>query len=459
MIALLNRAAFNFRLWTLLLPVVSFVLTGTIWLQFASGAEINPLPYFGLLVFTTVAWAIAVENYGLYTAKFILTSGGKIYTTCLATLFTVFAELLFIFFYQSTSFSRVFICAHAAVLLLSAISLRFLLRAATRNRMLPGMPKIRVLMVGADEFAMSTAKALVNREFKGVEIAGFVRLPGQETEVGGAVCDLDGVGDMLQGNRFDDVVIALSASRLHELSKFVAVVRQFGVPVRAVLDLGDQNPASERLFSINGIWMVNLCHTPAESIMYMVSKRTFDIAFSSLVLVAFTPLMTLIAAAIKITSPGPLFFTQDRVGFSGDVFKMYKFRTMRVSSKAESDTRWTCADDDRRTVVGTFLRKTSLDELPQFINVLKGEMSVVGPRPERPYFVQKFAAQMPGYNSRHHLKVGITGWAQVNGWRGDSSIEKRIELDLFYLHNWSLMFDLRIVLLTVLRSFYAKHAY
>jgi putative colanic acid biosynthesis UDP-glucose lipid carrier transferase len=109
--------------------------------------------------------------------------------------------------------------------------------------------------------------------------------------------------------------------------------------------------------------------------------------------------------------------------------------------------------------VGTFLRKTSLDELPQFINVLKGEMSVVGPRPERPYFVQKFAAQMPGYNSRHHLKVGITGWAQVNGWRGDSSIEKRIELDLFYLHNWSLMFDLRIVLLTVLRSFYAKHAY
>jgi exopolysaccharide biosynthesis polyprenyl glycosylphosphotransferase len=193
--------------------------------------------------------------------------------------------------------------------------------------------------------------------------------------------------------------------------------------------------------------------------MYMVSKRAFDIVFSSVALVITAPLMVLISVAIKLTSPGPLFFVQERVGFSGNAFKMYKFRTMHVSAKTESDTRWTNAADARRTLVGAFLRKTSLDELPQFLNVLKGDMSVVGPRPERPYFVEKFAAEVPSYNERHYLKVGITGWAQVNGWRGDTSIEKRIEHDLYYLHNWSLLLDIQIVFLTVLRIGHAKHAY
>jgi exopolysaccharide biosynthesis polyprenyl glycosylphosphotransferase len=193
--------------------------------------------------------------------------------------------------------------------------------------------------------------------------------------------------------------------------------------------------------------------------MYMVSKRAFDIAFSSAALVLLFPVMVLIAIAVKLSSRGPLFFMQDRVGLNGDIFKMYKFRTMRVSTTAESDTRWTSSNDSRRTTIGAFLRKTSLDELPQFFNVLKGDMSVVGPRPERPYFVDKFAAEVPSYNARHYLKVGITGWAQVNGWRGDTSIEKRVEHDLYYLHNWSLMIDLRIVLLTILRFSSDKHAY
>ena len=154
-----------------------------------------------------------------------------------------------------------------------------------------------------------------------------------------------------------------------------------------------------------------------------------------------------------------MLFAQNRVGFKGDVFKMYKFRTMRTSSGTEGDTRWTSANDSRRTRVGTLLRRTSLDELPQFFNVLRGDMSVVGPRPERPHFVEKFAIEVPRYRARHYLKVGITGWAQVNGWRGDTSIEKRIEHDLYYLQNWSLLFDLRIVIRTVLHTVNAKHAY
>jgi exopolysaccharide biosynthesis polyprenyl glycosylphosphotransferase len=177
------------------------------------------------------------------------------------------------------------------------------------------------------------------------------------------------------------------------------------------------------------------------------------------VLLVTSPLMGLIALLIRLTSPGPIFFVQERVGLNGVPFLMYKFRTMRVSDFSDSDTRWTIEADPRRTPLGTFLRKTSLDELPQFINVLKGDMSVVGPRPERPHFVQQFLQEVGRYNHRHCLRVGITGWAQVNGWRGNTSIEKRVECDLYYLQNWSLIFDLRIILMTIFSALIGKNAY
>jgi lipopolysaccharide/colanic/teichoic acid biosynthesis glycosyltransferase len=169
--------------------------------------------------------------------------------------------------------------------------------------------------------------------------------------------------------------------------------------------------------------------------------------------------MLLVALSVRITSPGPIFFTQERIGLNGKKFRMHKFRTMKVSDASESDTRWTTQGDPRRTKVGAFLRRFNLDELPQFFNVLKGDMSVVGPRPERPYFVHKFLQDIEKYHTRHFLKVGITGWAQVNGLRGDTSIIDRVEYDLYYLRNWSLGFDLRIILLTLLRQFFNRNAY
>jgi lipopolysaccharide/colanic/teichoic acid biosynthesis glycosyltransferase len=169
--------------------------------------------------------------------------------------------------------------------------------------------------------------------------------------------------------------------------------------------------------------------------------------------------MVVIAIAIKLSSPGPVLFVQERVGLNGNAFRMYKFRTMKVDSSEHSDTGWTTANDPRRTKLGTFLRRSNLDELPQFFNVLKGNMSIVGPRPERLHFVKRFLQDIEGYNRRHVLKVGITGWAQVNGWRGDTSISKRIEYDLYYLRNWSITFDLQIMLLTIFRSFFQGNAY
>lgn len=198
---------------------------------------------------------------------------------------------------------------------------------------------------------------------------------------------------------------------------------------------------------------------PVESFTYVVGKRAFDFCFAAAAILLTAPLMWLIALAIKLTSAGPIFFVQERVGLNGRTFRMYKFRTMRVTDAAESARRWTQRDDPRRTRIGCWLRATSLDELPQFFNVLSGTMSVVGPRPERPYFVEQFMRTVSFYNTRHYLKVGITGWAQVNGWRGDTSIVERVEHDLYYLKNWSFGFDLRIILLTIRRLFSQRNAY
>jgi exopolysaccharide biosynthesis polyprenyl glycosylphosphotransferase len=205
--------------------------------------------------------------------------------------------------------------------------------------------------------------------------------------------------------------------------------------------------------------MLDLRPSLAETGSYLFQKRIFDVGFSIVILFLTLPITLLIAVAIKLRSRGPVFFVQNRVGLNGRVFRMFKFRTMNGGSREEEDTRWTCEQDPRRTAVGTFLRRTNLDELPQFLNVLRGDMSIVGPRPERPYFVERFLEEIDRYNSRHMFKAGITGWAQVNGWRGDSSIAKRVEYDLYYLRNWSLTFDLQIITMTLLRMFTSKNAY
>ena len=190
---------------------------------------------------------------------------------------------------------------------------------------------------------------------------------------------------------------------------------------------------------------------------YSILKRLFDIVFASAAIVSTTPLLVIISIAIKLTSRGPVFFTQDRVGKDGRIFKMLKFRTMRVADTWITDTAWRAADDPRRTIVGSLLRRTSLDELPQFFNVLVGQMSVVGPRPERPFFVQKFATELARYELRHLGEVGITGLAQIHGYRGDTCIATRLSYDLEYLENWSLRLDLQIVWFTIKGIFLSEH--
>jgi exopolysaccharide biosynthesis polyprenyl glycosylphosphotransferase len=270
---------------------------------------------------------------------------------------------------------------------------------------------------------------------------------------------MDQIPTFSNGNSVNDIIIALPAARLSDVQKIAPALEKLCVPTRVVIDLGEGVILRDRLIDLGGIHMLDLRPTLAETGPYLFQKRIFDVTFSVLILLATLPVTLLIAFAIKLSSRGPIFFVQERVGLNGRVFRMFKFRTMKVGSPEEGNTRWTCEEDPRRTRVGSFLRKTNLDELPQFLNVVRGDMSIVGPRPERPFFVERFLQEFDRYNSRHMFKAGITGWAQVNGWRGDTSIAKRVEYDLYYLRNWSLTFDLQIITMTLLRMFTSRNAY
>ena len=208
-----------------------------------------------------------------------------------------------------------------------------------------------------------------------------------------------------------------------------------------------------------GLPVINIRHVPLTNTFNAFIKRSVDLVGAVCAIIIFSPIMLVTAIVIKLTSPGPLIYTQERVGLHNRNFKMYKFRSMEVQAPSDEKSKWTTPHDPRVTPVGRFIRKTSIDEMPQFFNVLKGDMSLVGPRPERPFFVEKFKEEIPRYMVKHQVRPGLTGWAQVNGYRGDTSITKRIECDLYYIENWTLGLDFKILFLTIFKGFINKNAY
>jgi Undecaprenyl-phosphate glucose phosphotransferase len=414
--------------------------------------------YVALLAFTTLVWIIAVEHYQLCSIEEFFREYTGLKKTSAACMATCVLQLCALFFYRGRDLSRVFFIASAIALFLGTVltrtGFRLLLWSADRPRR-----PLSVLIVGADSYAHRIANQLARVPFAPAEIIGHIRLPEQDVAINDVpVFDLDMLGAGMNLH-VDDIVIALPADRLSTLSTVVRSLRMFGAPIHVVVDTGDIPLVRERLFQFGQLHMLDLATAPAESLYYAVSKRIFDVVFSICAITLTAPFMLPIALLIKITSRGPILFRQERVGLNGKLFVMYKFRTMRVDEFSNSDTVWTVQNDPRRTTIGSFLRKSSLDELPQFFNVLNGDMSVVGPRPERPYFVNEFLKEVSHYNTRHRLKVGITGWAQINGWRGDTSIHKRMECDLYYLQNWSFWFDIRIICLTLWFGVFGRNAY
>jgi Undecaprenyl-phosphate glucose phosphotransferase len=460
----LKRAQSFLTVVLLCLPLLSFSFAG--YLRFATrllpnySSDVDPSTYFGLLLVTTIIWAVMSEKYELVSIEKHIVAESKLRKTILACLSTYVAVLAVIFFYRQATFSRIFMWISGLCLLAMALLFQALLRWSWNRKRTMDKSDVSVLIVGADEFAVRVAESLRSSPVTPCSIKGHLRLPDQSSAVRtGNVYELSEIQKLAIGNGFDDVIIAIPPASLSELPGLRAQLSPLCVPIRLVLDVGEGLQRSKRLFSLGDLLLVDLESSHAESAIYVVLKRAFDLVFSTGVLVFTAPLFALIAVAIRVSSPGPVFFAQDRVGLNGKLFRMYKFRSMRLSSREESDTRWTVKGDQRCTKIGAVLRQSGLDELPQFFNVLRGDMSVVGPRPERPILVQKFMQSVGNYNTRHYLKVGITGWAQVNGWRGDTSIEKRVEYDLYYVRHWTLAFDLFIVLLTFLRGFTDKNAY
>ena len=451
------------KICTYLLPLPAFALGLWSWTElcrlFSRPSVFSAQTHLAQLLLGGIAWALLSERYDVtkFDELFRERTGARnASSACIATAFVLLAAL---YFSRHQAFPRVLLICDLFALLMLTILLHATFRICCRSRAYPSRPT-RLLIVGADQFAVDVASRLQRLSFAACEVVGYIRLPGQETCIERRLTyTLEEISDINSKIKIDEAVIAIQPARFFELPQILQALKEVCLPARATVDLGEGIVVKERLFQLGNMQMLDLTSTPAESLDYALVKRAFDVCFSALVLLLMSPLLILIAALIKITSPGTVLFVQERVGLNGKPFRMYKFRTMRTAARSDSDTQWTKKRDPRVTAFGAFLRKTSLDELPQFINVLKGEMSVVGPRPERPHFVQKFLQEISSYNIRHSLKVGITGWAQVNGWRGDTSIERRVECDLYYLHNWSFSFDLKIIVMTIFSGLIAKNAY
>jgi Undecaprenyl-phosphate glucose phosphotransferase len=323
-----------------------------------------------------------------------------------------------------------------------------------------GYNQTHALIVGAGRVARKTARTLRRMHWMGIKVVGFV----EDVANNRQPTDLDILGtfhdlpELIHKYQISHVFIALPLKRCNEIRRVFDLLAQTFVQVRLVADVPNLAGLSLTVTDLDGLPLVGLRESPHFGLNILV-KRMMDVVLSLFGLILLSPLFLLIALLIKLTSPGPVFFWQERCGLNGKKFRILKFRSMRVDAEAQTGAVWAQKDDPRRTRLGTFLRKTSLDELPQLINVLLGSMSLVGPRPERPELIQKFRRTIPNYMARHCVKAGITGWAQVHGWRGNTSLRKRVQFDLYYIAHWTPWLDLRILWMTLFHGLRHKNAY
>jgi Undecaprenyl-phosphate glucose phosphotransferase len=337
---------------------------------------------------------------------------------------------------------------------------RKFIREALERRWLAGIGLRRILIAGAGDLGRVVADRILEHRELGYQIVGFVddKAGGDHLGYRGLplLGSLSDAAEVVTNEKIDDLYVALPLEEHMKLLDLVESTSREGVDVKVVPDLLQFIALRARLEDLDGVPVINLNDVPLQGISAFV-KRVLDVVISAGALAFMAIPGLLISWVIKRTSPGPVFYSQERMGLDGKQFTVYKFRTMPVDAEAEGPV-WSDDNDNRATRVGAFLRRHDLDEWPQFWNVLVGDMSIVGPRPERPFFVEQFKHRIPQYMLRHKVKAGITGWAQVNGWRGNTSLEKRIEYDLYYIENWSVTLDIKIMWLTLIRVFAPNRA-
>lgn len=366
------------------------------------------------------------------------------------------------FFYREFSYSRFVII----VLWMSAISFVFcgrILIYVIRKRLLSRGRELRnAVIVGNNETANAVYEKLILNKLYGYNLLGYYA--SSQAQTNHAISNrkyLGTIDELIQSINNHEIEVALITLESPDFHQIYSILRETdGVNVELMLvpDVLGLMTSRIDIKEIEGIPFIKIKGVPITT-WGRILKRMFDVLFSIVVLIFFFPVMILISVLIKLNSQGPVFYKQERIGLNGEIFNVYKFRTMRLDAEKETGPVWATKEDSRTTSIGKILRRTSLDELPQFLNTLRGEMSVVGPRPERPFFVDQFKNSVPKYLDRHLLKSGITGWAQVNGMRGQASIEERTKYDLYYIENWSLSLDIKIIMKTIKAVLFGKDAY
>jgi Undecaprenyl-phosphate glucose phosphotransferase len=413
------------------------------------GAVLTPV---GLLVLRTFRLYRSARTARLSHELFVLAQGVAV-ITALAGLGSFFAR---------GELPRSVLLLFAGLAVAGLWTTRAVLRVVLRSMRRRGHNLRHVMVVGTGEQAVRLIGKLEQHPDYGISIRGLVGTT--PTEVGATIAGhpvlgtVDDLPGLVERSGTDFVYLALPRSDWQAEEEALVRLSNSTVAVRLVPDLVRAFTLNAAVEDFDGMPVVLVTETPEQG-WNAVIKRAFDLVFATLGLVALSPLLAAIAIWVRLDSRGPILYAQERVGVNGRRFRMYKFRTMRADAEAAGAPGWTTADDPRRTRAGEPLRKLSLDELPQLWNVLLGHMSLVGPRPERPVYVDRFRASIPRYMLRHHVKAGMTGWAQVNGLRGDTPLERRIEFDLYYIEHWSLAFDLRIIALTFVRVFRDASAY
>ncbi len=449
------------------LAIVAVAWLAAIWLRFEADWLPEPPLYnprwsesallLGLILPT---WHVALRARELYDPRRMRSLSREIRHLGEATALGALVLIAATFFLKLSWLSRlvvgIFLALSASGLLVWRLGVRVLMQQVRRR----GYNQRSVLIVGTGDVARAVYRRLLRHPETGFRIVGVLG-PAPDPARGELPAlrgGYEALHALVAGELIDQVIIALDRGEAIDPVKLVEELSDTTAAVRIVPDLLGLTTVQSGIEDLDGLPMIRLVETPLLG-WSRVSKRGFDLLASGAGLVLLSPLLALVAAAVKLTSPGPVFYRQQRMSIDGELFEMIKFRSMRSDAERETGPVWAAAGDDRRTPIGRLLRSTNLDELPQLWNVLRGDMSLVGPRPERPEFIHQFRDQMPGYMLRHKVRGGLTGWAQVNGCRGNTSIERRLEYDIEYLRRWSLVFDLKIIVLTFLRGFRDPNAY
>ena len=423
--------------------------------------------YFRTLYFIVPGYLILYGIYNLYSSK--RSSRIRVEVAGIFKANTVGIGLVMIsFFMLSTSVDGVVDFSRTLILLFYVINmiLTFLYRMLVRKFLYfirrKGNNLKHVILVGYSRAAEAYLDRIASNPQWGYVVHGILDDHVPRGTLYRGVKVLGSLGNLeyiLPENKMDEIAITLSLEDYDSLEHIVDLCERAGVHTTFIPDYGSLFPSRPYTEDLMGLPVINIRYVPLSNTWNALMKRLVDIFGSIFCIILFSPVMLFAAVGTRVTSKGPIIYRQTRIGLHSKPFTMYKFRTMRVQSAEEEKKGWTIPGDDRVTKFGSFLRRTSIDEMPQFFNVLAGKMSLVGPRPERPQFVDKFREEIPRYMVKHQVRPGITGWAQINGYRGDTSIRKRIEHDIYYIENWSLGFDFRILFLTVFKGFINKNAY